>query len=166
MKTKRTKLFETNSSSCNTLSIINLELYNKWKNNEVAIRFVAEDKYEDRKGDPETGYMSTWGNFSAYQEYPESIPSTEKVPTNTKILKTLCENGGFNWSSEKDSIYSDILEYEITGVFSERLKRYISTCNVYLSQEEYKEFLKYDDCESPYLYFGDGIAVLGHYYHS
>ena len=166
MKTKRTKLFETNSSSCNTLSIINLELYNKWKNNEVAIKFVDEDVYEARKGDPETGYMKTWGNFSAYQEYPESIPSDEKVLINTKILKTLYDEGEFNWSTFKDAIHSAILEYEKTGVFSEHLKKHVSPCDVYLSQEEYKEFLKYDECESPYLYFGDGIAVLGHYYHS
>lgn len=165
MKVIRQGLFETNSSSEHSLSIMKETVYEAWKNDRVAVMFkFDEDDNSDRGGDSD-GYLSTWGNFSAFSLKVSTCPIQKKLEENMKILG--------NWVKEKEkeengwwisNFKALIDEYEKTEVFTDEMYKIFPY--LYYSREEYKEMLLRDDCESPFFYRGEGVVVIGHYFHS
>lgn len=165
MKQKRRGLFETNSSSEHSLSIMKEADYEAWKNDRVAVMFSFDDDLDDDGGDSD-GYLSTWGNFSTHSLKVSTCPIQKKLEENMKILRDWVkeeEKGG--WISKSHPNFKALVEeYEKTEVFTDEMYKIFPY--LYYSREEYKEMLLRDDCESPFFYRGEGVVVIGHYYHS
>jgi len=167
MKQTRLGTFETNSSSCHDLCIMNLEMYKAWKKGEVVVKLEMpdeEDEGEDTdKGDPDTGFLSTWGNFFTTQLFPMSVPKEEQKDKNVELLEDFVytDNG---WTfGHWPNVYQAIEDYKKTGILTDEILQH-SPVNLYLTQEEYEKHLHFDDCQSPFIYFGEDTVVLGKYY--
>lgn len=164
MKQIRQGLFETNSSSEHSLSIMKEADYEAWKNDEVAVMFI-EDSYDSDGGDFD-GYLSTWGNFSTHSLKISTCPIQKKLEENMKILRDwIKEEEEDGWISKYHPNFKALVdEYEKTEVFTDEMYKIFP--DLYYSREEYKEMLLRDDCESPFFYRGEGVVVIGHYFHS
>ena len=160
----RQGLFETNSSSEHSLSIMKEADYEDWKNDEIAVMFV-EDSYDSDGGDSD-GYLSTWGNFSTHSLKVSTCPIQKKLDENMKILRDwIKEEEEDGWISKYNPNFKALVdEYEKTEVFTDEMYKIFP--DLYYSREEYKEMLLRDDCESPFFYRGEGVVVIGHYFHS
>lgn len=165
MKQIRQGLFETNSSSEHSLSIMKEADYEAWKNDEIAVMFNFDDDFDDDGGDSD-GFLSTWGNFSTHSLKVSTCPIQKKLEENMKILRDWVkeeEDGG--WISKSHPNFKALVdEYERTGVFTDEMYKIFPY--LYYSREEYREMLLRDDCESPFFYRGEGVVVIGHYFHS
>ena len=170
MKTVRNSVFETNSSSCHSLSIIKEEIYEQWKRGGVVLGidlddFEDSDDLDEREGgDKEDGYLECWGNFSSYLDYVSIVPKEEQLEKNLELLKRWAEFEE-EYLKEYCPNYEELIsDYTRTGVFTEEMYRRFP--RLYYTREEYYKSLHYDDCESPFLHKGEGVVVIGHYYHS
>lgn len=165
MKQTRQGLFETNSSSEHALSIMKEVDYEAWKNDEIAVMFDFDDDFDSDGGDSD-GYLSTWGNFSVCSLKISTCPIQKKLEENMKILRDWVkeeEKGG--WISKNHPNFKALVdEYEKTEVFTDEMYKIFPY--LYYSREEYKEMLLRGDCESPFFYRGEGVVVIGHYFHS
>jgi hypothetical protein len=136
--------------------------YEAWKNDRVAVMFDFDDDFDSDGGDSD-GFLSTWGNFSANSLKVSTCPIQNKLEENTKILRDWIKD-----SEEKGWSHPDfkalVDEYEKTGVFTDEM--YKTFPALYYSREEYKEMLLRGDCESPFFYRGEGVVVIGYYFHS
>jgi hypothetical protein len=148
---------------------MNLEMYKAWKKGEVVVKLDTPDEDEDEyeididKGDPDTGFLSTWGNFFAHQYYPMSIPKEKQKDKNVELLEDFVydDNG---WTFEHwPNVYQAIEDYKKTGILTDEILQH-SPVALYLTQEEYEKHLHFDDCQSPFIYFGEDTVVLGKYY--
>ena len=165
MKQIRQGLFETNSSSEHSLSIMKEADYEDWKNDEVAVMFNFDDDFDSDGGDTD-GYLSTWGNFSTHSLKVSTCPIQKKLEENMKILRDWVKEAEEDeWIPMRYPNFKALVdEYEKTGVFTDEMYKIFP--NLYYSREEYKEMLLRDDCESPFFYRGEGVVVIGHYFHS
>lgn len=136
----RRNIFETNSSSNHNLTIIPDDTYKRWRNHEITLKISYEYNPELDKGD--NGFLGTWGNFFLEQG---NIEISDISNTREKNIKSL-EEVLYDW------VYPNFQE--------EAQKNYLADL------EEYKESLAYTDCQSPFLYQGAGVVVIGHYYRS
>ena len=144
---------------------MNLEMYKAWKRGEVVVKLDTpdEDEIDIDKGDPDTGFLSTWGNFFASQYYPMSIPKEKQKDKNVELLEDFVydDNG---WTYEHwPNVYQAIEDYKKTGILTDEILQH-SPVALYLTQKEYEKHLHFDDCQSPFIYFGEGTVVLGKYY--
>ena len=149
----RKNIFETNSSSSHSLTIIPNDIYEKWRNHEITIRF--EDSDIDIGGGDD-GFLQTWGNFFVHQDKIVTCDISETKNKNLEILKPYLS---LNISGK---LKKSIEDYKINGIITPPL--FIE--DLYLTPEEYKESLEYDDVDSPFLYKGGGVVVIGTYYRS
>lgn len=165
MKQIRQGLFETNSSSEHSLSIMKEADYEDWKNDEIAVMFNFGDDFDSNGGDSD-GYLSTWGNFSTHSLKVSTCPIQKKLDENMKILRDwIKEEEEDGWISKYNPNFKALVdEYEKTEVFTDEMYKIFP--DLYYSREEYKEMLLRDDCESPFFYRGEGVVVIGHYFHS
>lgn len=165
MKQTRTGLFETNSSSEHSLSIMKEADYEAWKNDEIAVMFTFDEAVDSDGGDSD-GFLATWGNFSAHSLKISTCPIHKKLEENMKILRDwVKEEEEDGWISKSHPNFKALVdEYEKTEVFTDEMYKIFPY--LYYSREEYKEMLLRDDCESPFFYRGEGVVVIGHYYHS
>lgn len=165
MKQIRTGLFETNSSSEHSLSIMKEADYEAWKNDEIAVTFNFDYDFDSDGGDSD-GFLSTWGNFSIHSLKVSTCPIQKKLEENMKILRAwVKEEEEDGWISQNHPNFKALVdEYEKTGVFTDEMYKIFPY--LYYSREEYKEMLLRDDCESPFFYRGEGVVVIGRYFHS
>lgn len=169
MKQTRKNLFETNSSSVHSLSLMSLDMYKPWKNGEIVVRFELEEKgegdHEDEDGDPETGFLATWGNFFLEKSIPTSVSKEKQVEENIKLIKDfMAEKESDTWvRSFWPGIDKDLEEYENTGIMSVEIMKH-SPIALYMTQDEYSESLNYDDCNSPFIYFFENNVAIGKYF--
>lgn len=169
MKTRRQELFETNSSSVHSLSLMSLDMYEAWKRGEIVIKFdfTKEGDPDPEDGDPETGFLATWGNFFLHKRTVNSVPKEKQVEENIKLIKDFMDKeGGRNWVYPHwHTVDKDLKEYENSGIMSSEIQKH-SPVALYMTQDEYSESLKYDDCDSPFIYFFDKNVVIGTYFRS
>ena len=166
MKQIRLGTFETNSSSCHDLCIMNLEMYNSWKKGEVVVRLEMLDEDEEEgtdKGDPDTGFLSTWGNFFTTQLFPTSIPKEEQKDKNIELLEDFVSTDNGDTYEYWPNVYQAIEDYKKTGILTDEILQHTPVA-LYLTQEEYEKYLLHDDCQSPFIYFGEDTVVFGKYY--
>lgn len=164
MKQTRLGTFETNSSSCHVLCIMNLEMYNAWKKGEVVVKLEMPDEDEDTdKGDPDTGFLSTWGNFFTTQLFPMSVPKEEQKDKNIELLEDFVYTDNGHTYEKWPNVYQAIEDYKKAGILTDEILQH-SPVALYLTQEEYEKYLQFDDCQSPFIYFGEDTVVLGKYY--
>lgn len=165
MKQIRQGLFETNSSSEHSLSIMKEADYEAWKNDEIAVMFNFDDDFDIDRGDSD-GYLSPWGNFSTYSLKISMCPIQKKLEENMKILRDwVKEEEADGWISQSHPNFKALVDkYEKTGVFTDEMYKIFPY--LYYSREEYKEMLLRNDCDSPFFYRGEGVVVIGHYFHS
>jgi hypothetical protein len=147
----RRNIFETNSSSNHNLTIIKDEVYDKWRNHEIAIKIEYEYDSDLDRGD---GLFGTWGNFFLEQGHYEIVDIKNQKEENIKILDPYCNN-----PQVSDKLKDAINCYRKTGKITPPL--FIE--DLYLTPEEYKESLYHDDCLSPFFYRSEGVVVIGHY---
>lgn len=165
MKQVRQGLFETNSSSSHTITIIPEDTYKKWRNHEVAVKFEWCDDYSDIYGGDDDGFLRTWGNFFLHQKEPVVCDISETKEKNIEALEAqydwVCLNFG-NIEGKKFTLGID--EYKKSGILGEILYTYASD-KLYLTPEEYRKKLVSDDVISPFLYKdkGSGVVVIGTY---
>lgn len=148
----RRNIFETNSSSNHNLTIIKDEVYDRWKNHEIAIKIDYHYDSDLDRGD--NGLFATWGNFFLEQGHYDIVDIREQKLENIKILDSYCSNPQVS-SKLKDAINC----YKKTGKITSPL--FIE--DLYLTPEEYEESLQHDDCQSPFFYRSEGVVVIGHY---
>ena len=164
MKQIRLGTFETNSSSCHDLCIMNLEMYNSWKKGEVVVKLEMPDENEDTdKGDPDTGFLSTWGNFFTTQLFPMSVPKEKQKDKNIELLEDFVSTDNGDTYEYWPNVYQAIEDYKKTGILTDEILQN-SPVALYLTQKEYEKYLHLDECQSPFIYFGEGTVVLGNYY--
>ena len=162
----RRNIFETNSSSNHNLTIIPDGTYKRWRNHEITLKISYEYDPELDKGD--NGFLGTWGNFFLEKG---DVKISDISNTREKNIKSL-EKVLYDWvyqhySEEVQKEYlADMEEYAVSGKIGKNLYKYAGADNLFLTPEEYKESLEYIDCQSPFLYKGSGVVVIGHYYRS
>jgi hypothetical protein len=143
---------------------MNLEMYNAWKKGEVVVKLEMPDEDEDiDKGDPDTGFLSTWGNFFTTQLFPMSVPKEEQKDKNIELLEDFVFTDNRNTYEYWPNVYQAIEDYKKTGILTDEILQN-SPVALYLTQKEYEKYLQFDDCQSPFIYFGDDTVVLGKYY--
>lgn len=162
----RRNIFETNSSSNHNLTIIPNDTYQRWRNHEITLKISYE--YNRKLNNGDNGFFGTWGNFFLEQGNVEisDIPNTRE--RNIKSFEKVLYDWVYpHFSEEVQKRYlADMEEYAVSGKIGEYIYKYAGTDNLFLTPEEYEESLKYTDCQSPFLYKGSGVVVIGHYYRS
>ena len=78
MKQIRQGLFETNSSSEHSLSIMKEADYEAWKNDEIAVMFNFDEDSDSDGGDSD-GFLSTWGEFQCTFFKDKYMPDPEET---------------------------------------------------------------------------------------
>lgn len=150
----RNGVYETNSSSNHSLTLINNETYEKWRNHEIVLRIKYEWKDELDQGD--RGLFETWGNFFCDRGTYEVAGIIEQTSKNLEILQPYLKI-----SEVSDKCKEAIKKYKETGELDMGLCKLE---DLYLTPEEYYEYLEHTDCESPFIYKGEGTVALGHYF--
>lgn len=152
----RNGVYETNSSSNHSLTLINNEIYEKWRNHEIVLKIEYEWGEKLDQGD--RGLFGTWGNFFCDRGSYEVAGIVEQVSKNMEILSPY-----LNDPQVSDKLKRLIIKYKETGDTNLILN---SVEDLFLTPEEYYESLKLGDCQSPFIYKGDGVVAIGHYYWS
>ena len=150
----RSGIFETNSSSSHCLVLIKDEIYEKWRNHEIVLRIKSNYDSELDRGD--RGLFGTWGNFFCDRGSYEVADISERVSKNLEILDPYLNNPQIS-----DKLKNLIVEYKETGDTNLILN---SVEDLYLTPEEYSEYLHITDCQSPFIYKGEDVVALGYYY--
>lgn len=162
----RRNIFETNSSSNHNLTIIPDDTYKRWRNHEITLKISY--KYDNKLDNGDNGFLGTWGNFFLEQGELEISDVDTTREKNIKSLEEVLYDWVYpNFQEEAQKNYiADLEEYKVSGKIGEYLLRFASADNLFLTPEEYEESLSYTDCQSPFLYQGSGVVVIGHYYRS
>lgn len=162
----RRNIFETNSSSNHNLTIIPDDTYQRWRNHEITLKISYEYDRELNNGD--NGLFGTWGNFFLEQGNVEISDISNTRERNIKSFEEVLYDWVYpHFSEEVQKRYlAEMEEYAISGKIGKYLYKYAGTDNLFLTPEEHEESLKYTDCQSPFLYKGSGVVVIGHYYRS
>lgn len=166
MITIRRSVFETNSSSTHTLTIISNDTYQRWRDHEIVIKFV--DVGEDLDLDSgDNGFLGTWGNFFLHQEKAEIADISAQRRKNIEALEEALYDWVYlNFPEEEQRRYlNDLGNYKVNGEIGYALYEFAGD-RLYLTPEEYKKSLNFDDCDSPFLYQDLGVVVIGHYFRS
>lgn len=165
---KRIGVFETNSSSEHSISIVKKSNFKQWK----------AGKLYARRAPGKTDYNETWGNFWSEQYYWafDMITKEEAEARNRKIFEENKKNAlestkqylertfdpeAKKWA-EEELKYLESLDFER---FREVDKLY---GHMWITYEEYQEALHHDDCYSPFEHINEteDVVVFGKYFHS
>ena len=173
MKVKiRKGVFETNSSSEHSLSIVKKSNYDQWKNGTLYAR----------RSPNITEYNETWGNFWSEQYYWsfDMLSKEEADKKNLEIFKEYIKN-----ELETVNIYverhKDSPDIESVKKWADaQIARYNAMTyetfkpveklynNMWMTYAEYQKALEQDDCYSPFEHVNEteDVVVFGKYYHS
>ena len=165
----RQGVFETNSSSEHSISVVRESDWNGW----VSGKLVAREKGS-------TGCESCWSNFwSNLDEWEFAEPSQLTAEENTKIIRTWIEEEISNikeWCispnyDKRDDIYweerlNKLSVWQENPDYVDNYTKFIIGC--WLTFEEYVDGLKNGDCYSPFHHGVPdlGVHVFGTYFHS
>lgn len=167
----RQRVFETNSSSEHSLSIVKLSNFRNWK----------EGKMYAKRSPNSSEFKETWGNFWSEQYYWDFalLDHDEAEKKNKEIFE---ENIKYN--KEMIKSYSETNKLPEHDAWIEYRKEIIADMErrgfedirpidklydgYWMTYEEYQEALRKDDCYSPFEHINDteDVAVFGKYFHS
>lgn len=185
MKVKiRRGIFETNSSSEHSLTVMNNDMYKRWKNGEVVakIKTINEDD-------------GTWGNFWSVMY---TLEFTEDIEKANKENKEWFEKGVKDMLNSLERWKNECLNHKPTGddyednhiykfdeeYYNRMIKEYSSYTfeknrstiltftdarRVWLTYEEFwNDYIENGDCYSPFQHVDEenNICIIGKYYHS
>ena len=173
MKVKiRKGVFETNSSSEHSLSIVKKSNYDQWKNGTLYAR----------RSPNITEYNETWGNFWSEQYYwsfdmiTKEDADRKNIELFNKYIDEHIEEVNKYVKKHKDSNDIEVIRKWAEGetarykamtyeVFRPVDKLYNS---MWITYAEYQESLHQDDCYSPFEHVNEteDVVVFGKYYHS
>ena len=163
----RRNIFETNSSSNHNLTIIPDDTYKRWRNHEITLKISYGYGYDPELDEGDNGFLGTWGNFLLKQGNIEISDISNTREKNIKSLEKVLYDWVYpNFKEAQKNYLADLEEYKVSGKIGEYLHRFAGTDNLFLTPEEYEELLAYTDCQSPFLYQGSGVVVIGYYYRS
>lgn len=167
----RKGVFETNSSSEHSVCIMKSDIYNRWKNGEILIRF-----YKNSKSD----FPDTWGNFWSEQFFYEYAEPDKADKLNKKLFEKERQSTLNALNAEladmrdsHDHIYGNY-EQDMIDAIDETTRSTIEDLNaitkfydgLYITYEEYEQRLKDDDVYSIFMHENEGVTMFGTYYHS
>lgn len=157
----RSGIFETNSSSTHSLCIIKNDLYKKWRNHEIVVKIEYNWSPENDKGD--NGLFGTWGNFFCERGKLDWIPIEEQHEKNIEILTEYISKEVYKYytGEELNNKLRVVEEYFEDKNLAKLFQGVL--IDLYCTPEEYLESLRCGDCDSPFIYKGDEVVVLGHY---
>lgn len=164
----RTGVFETNSSSEHSISIVKKSNFEQWK----------AGKLYARRAPGKTEYNETWGNFWSEQYYWafDMITKEEAEARNRKLFEEYKKNG-----IERAKQYLDRTSDQKTKKRAKEELKNIETLDfeefkevdkmyghMWITYEEYQEALHQDDCYSPFEHINEteDVVVFGKYFHS
>lgn len=167
----RQGVFETNSSSEHSLSIVKLSNFRNWK----------AGKLYAKRSSRKTEFKETWGNFWSEQYYWDFalMDINEAKEKNREIFDE-------NIKNEKESIrlYTEKYSGPECDAYIAYRKEIIADMErkgfegirpidklydgYWMTYEEYQEALRKDDCYSPFEHINEteDVAVFGKYFHS
>ena len=183
MKTQiRRNVFETNSSNEHSLTIINGDMFKKWKAGEVLARVKSRQESD-----------VSWGNFWSELYTLEFTDDFESAKTeNENIFKALIQNHlEFLEEYKKRCLehvptgddYEDNYLYKFDEAHYEKEKKEyqsytiedaskhfgLAESKMWMSYEEfYKDWIEENDCYSPFEHEDtvNNVYIIGKYYHS
>lgn len=160
----RHRLFETNSSSSHSLTILPEDTYERWRNHYIVIKFVELEELGENLDSGDNGFLGTWGNFFLHQDKAEIADISDQRKKNIEGLEEALYDWVYpNFPEDKQKEYlNDLEKYKICGKIGDSLYRYAGD-KLYLTPEEYRRSLEFIDCLSPFLYKGSGVVVIGIY---
>ena len=190
MKCIRKSVFETNSSSEHSLSIVKKSNFDLWKSGKQYARMTKNH----------TDFNKTWGNFWSRQHYWEFgiFSSKEKDRKNLELFSQHIkeeldkveqrwkdidsyksmptgENEYFNDEDDKSRFIASEIKYlnarkeELQVLKMSDLKEVDKFYdNMWITYDEYIEALRHDDCYSPFEHINEteDVVVFGKYFHS
>lgn len=168
MKQIRYGLFETNSSSVHSITLLTKKDYEDWMSHRIAIKFTLdfdEEKLEKPFDNGRTGEImgfEEWGNHSVDAYYYDKIDIEDRVLASIGSLiieSRNFEEGDFISPREIKGYIQELIKTE--KISSEILRR-LSYC-LYITPEEYKEAEN-----NPQFFSGhnDEFVLIGYHYHT
>lgn len=168
MKCIRKSVFETNSSSEHSLSIVKKSNFDLWKSGKQYARRVA--------GCSE--FKETWGNFWSEQYYWafDVITKEEVEKRNREIFDENLKN-----EVERAKIYISQASGEQSKKWAQDHLKDLENSSyekcslldklydhMWITYDEYIEALRHDDCYSPFEHINEteDVVVFGKYFHS
>jgi len=160
MKQIRYGLFETNSSSVHSITLLTKKDYEDWISHKIAIKFTldfdeeksAEPPYNGRAG--EISGFEEWGNHSVDAYYYDKVDIEDRVLASIGSL--IIESRNFE---EGNFISPYIQELIKTEKISSEVLSKLDYC-LYLTPEEYKETNNNPQFFSGY---NDELVLIGYY---
>jgi len=184
----RQGVFETNSSSEHSISIVNSKDFQAWKEGKVYARQLP--------GSEE--YKNTWGNFWSQLDHWEFKEMTaeeaekenrrlfdeyiQKKKTDIELYRKHMEDVKSWKTGECEYFEDDVskskwmekqklhLEEQSRNIEKMAFENFSATRkfynNFYISYEEYIDALRNGDCYSPFEHTQGDVSVFGIYYHS
>lgn len=167
MKQIRCGLFETNSSSVHSITLLTKKDYEDWMSHRIAIKFTLdfdEEKLEKPFDNERTGEImgfEEWGNHSVDAYYYDKVDIEDRVPASIGSLiieSRNFEEGDFISPEEIKGYIQELIKTEKipSEVLSGELSDYL-----YLTPEEYKEIINDPQFFSGY---NDELVLIGYYY--
>jgi len=184
----RQGVFETNSSSEHSISIVNTKDFNAWKEGKAYARQLQQSDDDN----------NTWGNFWSelnHWEFKKMTPEeaeTEnrrlfdeyirKEKTDIELYRKHCEDVK-SWKTGEDEYFEDEaskskwlerqklhIEEHARNIEKQAFENLSGTRkfynNFYISYEEYIDALRKGNCYSPFEHTQGDVSVFGIYYHS
>ena len=167
----RQGLFETNSSSEHSLSIVKKSNFLDWK----------AGKLYAKRSPNSSEFMETWGNFWSRQYYWDFalLDHDEAEKKNKEIFeedvkhnKEMIESYSEKHKGPEQDAYIAYRKEIIAGMERKGFEGIRPIDKLYdgywMTYEEYQEALKKDDCYSPFEHINEteDVAVFGKYFHS
>ena len=176
MKQIRCGLFETNSSSVHSITLMTKKDYEDWISHKIAIKFTLdfdEEKSAEEFDNGRTGEIEgfeEWGNHSVDAYYYDKVNIEDRILASVGSLiieSRNFEDGDFISPEEMEEYVSvrDLIKGYIQELIktekipSEVLRGELSDC-LYLTPEEYKEINNNPQFFSGY---NDELVLIGYY---
>ena len=168
MKQIRCGLFETNSSSVHSITLMTKKDYEDWISHKIAIKFTLDFDEEKSAEEFDNGRigeirgLGEWGNHSVDAYYYDKVNIEDRILASIGSLMIESRNfeeGDFISPREIKDYIQELIKTE--KISSEILRR-LSYC-LYLTPEEYKEAEN-----DPQFFSGhnDELILIGYYYHT
>jgi len=164
MKQIRYGLFETNSSSVHSITLLTKKDYKDWISHKIAIKFTLDFDEENLLDNGRTGEIKgfeEWGNHSVDAYYYDKVDIEDRILASIGSLiieGRNFEEGDFISPEEIKGYIQELIKTE--KIPSEVLRGELSDY-LYLTPEEYKEIINDPQFFSGY---NDELVLIGYYY--
>ena len=160
MKQIRYGLFETNSSSVHSITLLTKKDYEDWISHKIAIKLTSDFDEETWRRNNEIPGLEEWGNNSVECYNYEKVDMENRITATKELLKKQLDKEEYSGVD----LEQEIINIEETGKISDEVLDDYELC--FLTPEEFKKAMTKYDCGFLFSGYSNELVLIGKYYHT